>query len=142
MRIVDADILSYALLENHVATPYTRPLIERCLRGELRGFITATTLLEAYNTLYWHYSVRPRRAVATKILVVAEAISLVPPAGEGFRMAVEEDVPLGDAILVATALDNSIPIVVSNDGHVEKLAEKHGLVYENPIPDDVRKRMK
>ena len=25
MRIIDADILSYALLENHIATPYTRP---------------------------------------------------------------------------------------------------------------------
>ncbi len=31
MRIADADILSYALLENHVATKYTRPLIERGL---------------------------------------------------------------------------------------------------------------
>ena len=35
MRIVDADILSYGLLENHVATPYTRPLIERGIKGDL-----------------------------------------------------------------------------------------------------------
>lgn len=33
MRIIDADILSYRLLENHVAIPYARPLIERGVEG-------------------------------------------------------------------------------------------------------------
>jgi len=50
VRVVDADILSYGLLENHIATPYTRHLIERGIKGELEVYVTATTLLEAYNT--------------------------------------------------------------------------------------------
>uniref|UniRef100_A0A7C3WQ65 PIN domain-containing protein n=1 Tax=Thermofilum pendens TaxID=2269 RepID=A0A7C3WQ65_THEPE len=41
MRIIDADVLAYAPLENHIATPYTRPLIEKGLRGELRLFVRA-----------------------------------------------------------------------------------------------------
>jgi len=61
MRIIDVDILSYGLLENHIATPYTKPLIERGLKGELGIYVTATTLLETYNTLFWYYKVRPRK---------------------------------------------------------------------------------
>lgn len=142
MRIVDADILSYALLENHVATKYTRPLIERGLRGEIKIYVATTTLLETYNVLYWYYRVRPREAVARKILSVAEGLILIPPSKHGFRIAVEENVPLGDALLIATAIDNNIPVVVSNDKHVEKLAEKYGLILENPIPEEVREQMR
>ena len=79
MRIVDADILSYGLLENHVATPYTRPLIERGIKGDLEVYVTATTLLETYNTLLWHYRVRPKINVARKIWAVAEGLNLIPP---------------------------------------------------------------
>ena len=50
--------------------------------------------------------------------------------------------PLGDALLVATALDNRIPIVSTNDKHVKKLAVKYGLVIENPIPEDVIRQMR
>ncbi len=142
MRIVDADILSYSLLGNHIATPYTRPLIERGIRGELEIYVTATTLLEAYNTLFWHYRIRPRINVARKIWLIAEGLKLITPSGMGFKISVDENVPLGDAILVATALDNRIPIIVSNDRHVEKLTEKYGLLYENPIPEGIRSQIR
>jgi predicted nucleic acid-binding protein len=51
MRIVDADILSYGLLENHVATPHAKPLIERGIKGEIELYVTATSLLETHITL-------------------------------------------------------------------------------------------
>ncbi len=141
MRIVDADILSYALLENHIATPYTKPLVERGIRKSLELYVTTTTLLETYNTLYWHYKIRPKVNVSRKILLLAEGLKLIFPSSKGFKLSVEEDVPLGDAILIATALDNKIPIVVSNDKHIEKLAEKYGLIYENPLPKEVKEKM-
>ncbi|MCD6529052.1 type II toxin-antitoxin system VapC family toxin [Candidatus Bathyarchaeota archaeon] len=142
MRIVDADILSYGLLENHVATPYTRPLIERGIKGDLEVYVTATTLLETYNTLLWHYRVRPKINVARKIWAVAEGLNLIPPSDMGFKISVKENVPLGDAILLATALDNRIPIIVSNDKHIEKLTKEYGLLYENPIPPEIRSQIK
>jgi len=46
MRIIDADILSYALLENHIATPFAKPIVLRALKGELEVSVTATTILE------------------------------------------------------------------------------------------------
>lgn len=138
MRIVDADILSYGLLENHITTSYVRPLLERGLKGEVKIYATATTLLETYNTLFWHYRIRPRIDVARKIWLVAEGLDLIPPSHMGFKMSIDEDIPLGDAILIATALDNKIPIIVSNDRHVERLTTKYGLLYENPIPKEIR----
>lgn len=142
MRIVDADILSYGLLENHVATPYTRPLIERGIKREIEIYVTATTLLEVYNTLIWHYRVRPKKNVALKVRVVAEGLRLIPPSTNGFKISVDENVPLGDAILLATALDNKIPVIVSNDKHLRRLSRKYGLIYENPIPKSIRMQMK
>jgi hypothetical protein len=99
LRIVDADILSYGLIENHIATPYVKPLIEKGIRGELEIYVTVTTLLEAYNTLFWHYRIRPRINVARKILLIAEGLKLISPSDMGFRISVNENVPLGDAIL-------------------------------------------
>jgi hypothetical protein len=57
----------------------------------------------------------------------------VPPSAKGLDIAKEENIPLGDGILIATALDNKLPVVVSNDRHVEKTATKFGLIVENPL---------
>lgn len=141
MRIIDADILSYALLENHIASPYTKPLIEKGLKGEIVLYVTPVTLLETYNVIYWFYKIRPRKAVAKKIYAVAEGLTLIPASKTGFRIAVDENVPLGDALLIATALEKKIPVIVSNDKHVKKLAEKYGLVLENPIPRKIRSQI-
>jgi len=141
VRLIDADILSYALLENHIATPYTKPLISKGLKGKIQLYVTATTLLETYNTLYWYYKVRPRENVAKKIRIIAFGLNLINVSSTGFNIAAEENVPLGDALLVATALEHKIPIIVSNDKHVKKLTEEYGLIYENPIPPKIRKQL-
>jgi len=139
VRLIDADILSYALLENHIATPYTKNLVSRGLKGKIKLYVTITTLLETYNTLYWYYKVRPREKVAKKIRIIAFGLNLINISSTGYNIAVEENIPLGDALLVATALEQKIPIIVSNDKHVEKLTKKYGLIYENPIPSEIRK---
>ncbi|MEM2928306.1 MAG: type II toxin-antitoxin system VapC family toxin [Nitrososphaerota archaeon] len=142
MRIIDADILSYGLIENHIATPYAKPLIEKGLKGELEIYVTITTLLETYNTLFWHYKLRPRINVARKIWLIAEGLNLISPSYMGFKISIDENIPLGDAILIATALENKVPIIVSNDKHIEKLAKKYGLINENPIPSEIKLKIK
>lgn len=133
MRLVDADILSYALYDLSPFNPLCKTLIERAARGELELYVTHTTLLEAYNVLCWAYRVRPRRAILEKMLIVLSIIGVVPPSVKGLDIAKEENIPLGDGILIATALDNKLPVVVSNDRHVEKTATKFGLIVENPL---------
>jgi predicted nucleic acid-binding protein len=133
LRLVDADILSYALYDLSPFNPLCKTLIERAARGELELYVTHTTLLEAYNVLYWAYRVRPRRAILEKMLIVLSIIGVVPPSAKGLDIAKEENIPLGDGILIATALNNKLPVVVSNDRHVEKTATKFGLIVENPL---------
>ena len=133
MRLLDADVFSYALYD---ASPYNQPcrgLIERAAHGELELYITHTTILEAYNVLYWSYRVRPRQAILRKMIVALGIISLVPPSIKGIDVALENNIPLGDGILIATARENKIPVIVSNDEHIERIAPRYGIIVENPL---------
>ncbi len=133
MRIIDADILSYALYDLSPYNARCKPIVLKALRGELELYVTHTTLLETYNVLYWSYRVRPRKQILRKLSVLLRGVTLISPSSRGFNIALSENMPLGDAILVATAVDNRIPIVISNDKHVHRLAEKYNLIIENPL---------
>jgi hypothetical protein len=52
---------------------------------------------------------------------VAGGSILVSPSNGDFKIRIDEDIPLGDAILTAVALENKIPVIVSNDENVERL---------------------
>ena len=56
----------------------------------------------------------------------------------GLNVTSTDNIPLGDGFLIATALENRIPIIVSNDSHIASKAPKYGLIVENPIPKNVR----
>jgi len=133
LRLLDADIFSYALYD---LSPYNKPckaLIEKAAYGELELYITHTTILEAYNVLYWTYRVRPRRAILEKMSAALEILSPTPPSIKGVELALENNIPLGDGILIATARENRIPVIVSNDEHVKKVAPRYGIIVENPL---------
>ncbi len=141
MRIVDADILSYALFEDSPAYTYAWDVVQRALKGEIETFVTHTTILEAYNTLYWFYQVRPRRALLEKISLVLHGIDVLDTSKEGVQLAASENIPLGDGFLIATASAHRVPIIVSSDEHVRKVAPRHGLIVENPVPEEVMRKL-
>jgi hypothetical protein len=43
--------------------------------------------------------------VARKIILVADSLILIPPSSDGFKICIDEDIPLSDVILIATALE-------------------------------------
>ena len=59
MRLIDADILSYALFEKHDAHPYCWLTLLDAVHGRMRAAITTVTLLEVYNALVHDYLVDP-----------------------------------------------------------------------------------
>lgn len=61
MRIIDADILSYALYNDSPAHDPAWNFLEKAISGELEVYLTYTTILETYNVLFWYYRVRPLR---------------------------------------------------------------------------------
>lgn len=141
MRILDSDILSYALYDESPAHPYAWRILEKGLLGEFEIYLTYTTILETYNVLYWFYRVRPLRKLIEKLKLTINELKVVETSTTGFDISIKENIPLGDGFLIATALEHRIPIIVSNDSHIANKAPKYGLIVENPIPKDVRKKM-
>jgi len=141
LRILDSDILSYALYDESPAHPYAWRILEKGLLGEFEIYLTYTTILETYNVLYWFYRVRPLRKLIEKLKLTINELKVVETSTTGFDISIKENIPLGDGFLIATALEHRIPIIVSNDSHIANKAPKYGLIVENPIPKDVRKKM-
>lgn len=131
--MIDADILSYALYDQSPAHVDSWKIIERAARREIDVHITAISILETYNALYWFYKVRPRSSLLQKISTTLDTLTTIPPSLDGVTLAARENLPLGDGFLLATALENRIPIIISNDKHVAKAAPKFGLIVENPL---------
>jgi len=141
LRMVDSDILSYALYDESPAHDYAWRIIERGLLGEIELYLTYTTILEAYNVLFWFYRIRPLKRLLEKLKLVVGNLKIVETSIRGLDISLEENLPLGDAFLIATALNNRIPVIVSNDSHVIDKAQKYGLIVENPIPKETKRKM-
>jgi predicted nucleic acid-binding protein len=141
LRIVDSDILSYALYDESPAHPYAWRVIERGLLGEIELHLTYITILETYNILFWFYRIRPLNKLLEKLKLTVGGLKVVETSITGLDVSLKENVPLGDGFLIATALRHRIPVIVSNDSHILNSAQKYGLIVENPIPEDVRKTL-
>lgn len=133
MRLLDADILSYALYDESPFHDAAWQYVKRGVLGEVEMAVTPVTVLEAYNVLYWYYRVRPRRLLLRKLSLLVESLTLVPTSIRGLDVALNENIPLGDGFLIATALESKLPVIVSNDSHILKVARKYGLIVENPL---------
>ena len=141
MRLIDSDILSYALYDESPAHPYAWKILEQGLLGNIELYITYTTILEAYNVLFWFYRIRPLRKLLEKLKLTISELKIVETSIMGFNISLTDNIPLGDGFLIATALEHRIPIIVSNDSHIASKAPKYGLIVENPIPKDIREKM-
>lgn len=141
MRIIDADILSYALFDESPAHLDSWKIIENAIRTQIKLYVAMTSVLETYNVLYWFYRVRPRTALIQKISTVLETMVTVPPSSDGVGLALRENIPLGDGILLSTALNNRIPVVVTNDTHIARTAPKIGLMVENPLSEKTSRKL-
>ena len=62
MRIIDADILSYALFQKHDAHPYCWPLLQNAIHGKTSVAIATVNLLAAFHALVEDYAVEREEA--------------------------------------------------------------------------------
>lgn len=147
VRLIDADILSYALFKKHDVHVYCWPTLLDAVHGRIRAAITTVTLLEAYNALVYDYSVDSSEASykingltrSRKIRFLPTTIKIIHKAIE---VAKDHNARSFDANLIASAEVEGITVIVSNDHHIERLCHERNLILENPIPLDVRKKIK
>jgi len=141
LRIMDSDILSYALYDESPAHPYAWEVIEKGLLGEIELYLTHTTILETYNVLFWFYRIRPLEKLLEKLAFTISGLKIIETSITGLNVSQSDNIPLGDGFLIATALEHRIPVIISNDSHILNRAPKHGLITENPIPKDIREKL-
>ena len=141
MRLLDADILAYALYDESPAHQTAWSHIENHIQQGNKIHVTPITLLETYNTLYWYYKVRPLKALIQKLSLVLDLLEPTNVDFNGLNIALAENIPLGDAFLIATAQAHKIPVIISNDQHIHKKATQYGLILENPITPEIRQQL-
>lgn len=147
MRLVDADILSYALFRRHDAHPYCWPLLQNAIHGRISVAIATVSLLEANHALVEDYGVEREEAFRKlDALARSRRIRFLPMTVDTARKALEvakiHKVRSFDANLVASAETNGISAIVSNDKHIAGLCKERGLILENPIPEEITKKMR
>jgi len=147
MRIIDADILSYALFRKHDAHPYCWPLLQNAIHGKISAAIATANLLEAYHALVEDYHVEREEAFRKlDALTRSRRIRFLPVTIDTVRKALEiaknHKVRSFDANLIAAAETNGISVIVSNDEHIARLCKERGLIIENPIPEEAAKKMR
>jgi len=147
MRLIDADILSYALFEKHDAHIYCWPLLQNAVHGKTRVAIATTSLLETYHALVEDYQIlREEAAYKLDGLTRSAKIRFLPLTVDTTQKALEiaklHKVRSFDANLIASAEINEISVITSNDRHIARLCKERGIIIENPIPQDIAKEMK
>lgn len=141
MRLLDADILAYALYDESPAHLESWSYLENHVQHGNLLHVNPTTILEVYNTLYWHYKVRPLKDLIQKISLTLDLLEQVPTSLGGLTLSQTENIPLRDGLLIDTARTQRIPIIVSNDPHIAKTASRYGCIVENPITDETRSKL-
>ena len=147
MRIIDADILSYALFQKHDAHVYCWPLLQDAVHGKITCVIATANLMETYHALVEDYGVEREEASykldgltrSTKIRFLPLTVDI---ARKALEIAKRHKVRSFDATIIATAEANSISVIISNDAHIARLCRERNLIIENPIPKEAGKKMK
>jgi len=147
MRIIDADILSYALFGRHDAHPFCWSLLQNAVHGKVSAAIATASLLEAYHALVEDYRVEREEAFRKlDALTRSRRIRFLPMTIDVVRNALEiakaHKARSFDASLIASAETSGISVIVSNDRHVAKLCKERSLILENPIPEEITKKMR
>ena len=147
MRLIDVDILSYALFEKHDAHIYCWSLLQNAVHGKTRVAISITSLLETYHALVDDYQIE-REEAAYKLdgLTRSAKIRFLPLTVDTAQKALEiaklHKMRSFDANLIASAETNEISVITSSDRHIARLCKERGIIIENPIPKDITKEMK
>ncbi len=63
-----------------------------------------------------------------KLMLTTSGLKVLETSLMGFNISLEDNIPSGDAFLIATALKHRIPIIVSNDSHIMSKVPEHGLM--------------
>lgn len=145
-KVWDVNILAIFLVEDHPGNKYVSPVVKEGLKGAYVPILLDILPIRAYWILERKWGVG-RKDAATAVLDFLRKYDIpqLTPLKketvlEAFRLAEELNHDVYDCAYLALAKQAKAIAIVTTDTDFEKLCERAGLSYENPIPLDVLKR--
>lgn len=143
-RLIDTNVLVYALIENHPASSVCEAFIQE--QKEKHEFYTTTfTPFEMFHVLWKIYGLDIHLVLEKVMGILDSPLSFIQASERALRIAfkkrLEHQLETNDALILATALVQDIPSIVSDDRKLLNAAEQEGLVAVSPINENTRKEI-
>ena len=147
-RVFDVNVLAIFLVKNHPGNKYVSSVVEDGLRGAYFPVVMDFLPMRAYwiMTKRWGCS---EEESAEAVVHFVKAYDRPRYIGlgretvlESFRLAKELKHDVFDCVYLAFALQEKAQGIVTTDTDFERLCEKVGLEYVNPVPREVLQRFK
>lgn len=147
-KVWDVNILAIYLVEDHPGNEHVTPVVEEGLRGAYIPILLDILPVRAYWVMERKWGIDREEAAraVTDFLRKYETPRLVPLRKEtlleAFKLSRELGHDVYDCVYLALARQESAAAIVTTDTDFEKLCEKVGVRYENPVPPRVLRRFR
>jgi predicted nucleic acid-binding protein len=143
-RLIDTNVLVYALIDNHPASSVCETFIRE--QQDRHTFYTTTiTPFEIFHILWKTYGLEVLQVLEKVVAAVNSPLSFIQISERIMRIAfkkrIEYKLDTNDALLLAVALVQDIPSIVSDDRNLLKACEQEGLIGVSPLDESVREKI-
>ena len=147
-RILDVNVLAIFLSKGHPGFNYVLPVVESGLRGAYVPVIMDILPLRAFWIMTHPWGL-PKDDCSCAIQHFVQAYDFPQYVAlrretilNGFRLAKELSHDVSDCMYLALALQENASSIITTDTDFEKLCNRAGLKYLNPVPKEILKRFK
>ncbi|MEM3563221.1 MAG: type II toxin-antitoxin system VapC family toxin [Candidatus Jordarchaeaceae archaeon] len=143
-KMIDTNILVYALVENHPATATCDDFIRRVSEKKLL-MTTPLTPFEIYYVLWRIYGLNRDKAFEQAVSLFDSPIEFTHITEEDAHMAlrkvVEHSIEANDALLLISCLKQGASSLATDDTRLLKACQQEGVHTEEPIDTKVSQNM-
>ncbi|MCD6510736.1 MAG: type II toxin-antitoxin system VapC family toxin [Thermoprotei archaeon] len=145
-KIWDVNVLAIFLVEDHPGNKYVSPTVEEGLRGAYIPILLDILPIRAYWILEKKWGINKKEAALAILdfLKKYDTPQFVPIRKEmileAFKLSKELKHDVYDCIYLALAKQEKASTIITTDTDFEKLCQRTGLKYENPVPLEILKQ--
>jgi len=144
-KVLDINCFSIYFVNNHPGYKFVKNIVDAGLRGEFKLVIPEILPFRAYwvLTTKWQIPKIDAKDVISEFIRNYSSPIYAGLSREGeikaFEYAAAFNHDIYDCYYIALALQEGATAIVTTDTDFKKLCDRMGLVYENPVPEDVLK---
>ena len=143
-KMIDTNILVYALVEGHPATSACEAFIRRVSERKLL-VTTPLTAFETYYVLWRVYGLSREKAFEQADSFFDSPLEFIEITEEDARVALrkvmEHSLEANDALLLAACLHRGITSLATDDRRLLRACQEEGVHTEEPVDDKVTREM-